>query len=400
MMRIAVLGGAGLMGSGIVRDLVSEQSDGIKEVIVADNNEAAIDGLKRSIADGRVKFIELDVRNNSLVQELLSTADICINSVPTFAGVQMKIFRAALAARCPYIDLGGMGVYTRQQKADHDKWVDAGIAAILGAGSDPGMSNVLCKAVAEELDTIEKINLYWAGKRVGAESPVIVPLYNVKTILAEYYHPSLQFLNGRLTETPAQTGKETILLPEPFGATEFMYSQHSEPATVPFAKGIAEKGIREMTWKLHLPDADDTVWKSLVKAGFGEFDDPVSIDGTGVKPGDFLTALIGRNLERHADKIPEQSDYQIHFAVGAGERNGLRTAATCTATSGPDDFFRGYHDAGTSMNASISAQLLLLQENQPGVWGPEEFFDVSRYFDELKKRHFGVRLEVRTELSS
>ena len=397
---MVVLGGAGLMGAGIVRDLVSEQSDGINEVIVADNNKTGIDRLKKSIADIRVKYIELDVRNNSLMQELLSNADMCINSVPTFAGVQMEIFRTALAARCPYIDLGGMGIYTRQQKADHDKWVDAGIAAILGAGSDPGMSNVLCKAVAEELDTIEKINLYWAGKRVGVESPVIVPLYNVKTILAEYHHPSHQFLNGKLTETPAQTGKETILLTEPFGATEFMYSQHSEPATVPFAKGIAEKGIQEMTWKLHLPDADDTVWKSLVKAGFGEFDDAVSIDGTAIKPGDFLTTLIGRNLERHADKIPQQSDYQIHFAVGAGKKNDLRTTATCTVTSGPDDFFSEYHDASTSMNASFSAQLALLQENQPGVWGPEEFFDVARYFDELKKRHFSVKLEVHIELLS
>ena len=399
-MRMVVLGGAGLMGAGIVRDLVSEQSDGIKEVIVADNNEAGIERLKSSISDERIKYVELDVKNNSLMQELLSNADICINSVPTFAGLQMEIFLASLAAKCPYIDLGGMGVYTRKQKEEHDRWVDAGVPAIVGAGSDPGMSNVLCKAVAEELDTIEKINLYWAGKPVGPDNPVIIPLYNIKTILAEYYNPNHQFLNGKLTEVPAQTGKETILLPEPFGETEFMYSQHSEPSTVPFAKGIAEKGIQEMTWKLHLPDEDDTVWKSLVKAGFGEFDDAISINGIDIKPGDFLTALIGRNLERNADKVPEQSDYQIHFAIGVGKKNGLRTRATCTVTSEPDDFFSEYHEASTSMNASFSAQLVLQQENLAGVWGPEEFFDVSRYFDELRKRHFSIKLDVQTELLS
>ncbi len=396
-MRMAVLGGAGLMGSGIVRDLVSEHSGDVEEVVVADNNEAGISRLKASISDQRIKYLELDVNNESLMRDLLTNVDICINSVPTFAGLQMQIFHASLEAKCPYIDLGGMGIYTRKQKKEHATWVEAGVTSVVGTGSDPGMSNVLCKAVAEELDTIEKINLYWAGKLVGPESPVLVPLYNIETILAEYYNTNHQFLNGKLVEVPAQSGKETISLPEPFGETEFMYSQHSEPSTVPFASGIADKGIEEMTWKLHLPEDDDTVWKSLVKAGFGDFNSAVNIKGTDINPADFLRVLINRNMEKNADKIPEQSDHQIHFAIGTGKKDGIRTRVTCTVTSEPNELFSEYHEASTSMNASFSAQLLLLQDSAPGVWGPEEFFDVPRYFEELKKRQFNVKLETTTE---
>lgn len=48
---------------------------------------------------------------------------------------------------------------------------------------------------------------------------------------------------GKLVERPPQSGKQTLVLPEPFGELKFIHSQHSEVATVPFAKGIKDKGI-------------------------------------------------------------------------------------------------------------------------------------------------------------
>jgi len=33
----------------------------------------------------------------------------------------------------------------------------------------------------------------------------------------------------------------------------------------------------------------------------------------------------------------------------------------------------------------------------PGVWGSEEYFDIKEYFTELKKRHFRIIMEIRTE---
>ncbi|MDO8863831.1 saccharopine dehydrogenase NADP-binding domain-containing protein [Haliea sp. E1-2-M8] len=397
-MRVVILGGAGLMGKGIALDLLSEQSEDVTAVVVADSNKKALSGLNEAIQDKRFSVFHIDVREADAVRDILSEAQVCINAVPTFAGLQMDIFKASLDAGCPYIDLGGMGIYTQKQKDLHPLWQDAGLSAVLGCGADPGMSNVLCKAVAEKLDSIENINLFWAGKIVGPDSPVLIPLYNIYTLLAEYHNSSWQFLDGKLREQPAQSGHETIILPEPFGETEFMFSQHSEPLTVPFAKGIAEKGINEMTWKLHLPEQDDRIWKSLVKAGFGSFDEPVDLNGMKVSPGELLSAVISRNIERNHERLPEQEDYQIHFAVGHGECGGLPTTVRATVTSVPDEFFSEYHDAGTSMNASIAAQLLVRQEGQAGVFSPEEFFDVSRYFAELKKRRFKITLDVCTDV--
>ena len=165
----------------------------------------------------------------------------------------------------------------------HERFRAAGVAAVIGTGSDPGMSNVICRAVADELDTIDRINLYWAAELVGPENPVLVPPYSISTVLAEYARPSTQFLDGRHQECAPMTGREVIDLPEPWGRCEFMYSPHSEQLTVPLADGIREKGIREFTWKLHLPHREHEAWVGLVKAGFGDFDDPVTVGGASVQ---------------------------------------------------------------------------------------------------------------------
>jgi saccharopine dehydrogenase-like NADP-dependent oxidoreductase len=395
-MKIVILGGAGLMASGTVRDLISPQSSGVEKIYVADVDMARAQRLVETLKDPRLTAVELDVSDPARTKSLIEKGDICITAVPTFAGHQMTIFHDCLEMKRHYIDYGGMGVFTVKQKAEHGDWVKAGVVAILGLGSDPGMSNMICKATAEELDTIDRINLYWAAKLVGPENPVLVPPYSMSTIMGEYANPSQQFKDGRLVEMPPQSGNVTLDLPEPFGRMEFMHSQHSEPLTVPFAEGIKEKGIREFTWRLHLPAAEHEVYKALVKVGFGDFEDPIVIKGTSIKPVDFLNAIISRNIEKNATRIPQQETYEIHFAIGEGLKNGKQTKATCMVLGEPDPFFAGYHDAGTSMNASIGAQLLFKNGKKPGVWGPEEYFNTAEYFGEVRKRHFKVSMKIET----
>ncbi|MGE0495457.1 MAG: saccharopine dehydrogenase family protein [Vulcanimicrobiota bacterium] len=388
-MRVLVLGGAGMMGAGTIRDLLSDLSRGISQVIAADFPAA----LERLPEDPRLVKRPLDVNDQPALAALLAECDLCVNGVPTFAGHQMQLFEACLAARRTYVDYGGMGVYTVQQKAEHQRFVEAGVTAVVGLGADPGLSNVICRAVADRLDQIDKINLYWTATSVGPECPVLVPPYSVSTVLAEYANPSQQFVDGRLQEMPPRSGVETIDLPAPFGPTTFMFSQHSEPLTVPFAKGIAEKGIREFTWRLALPHREHEAWVGLVKAGFGDFDNPVSVPGGTVRPLDVLQAVINRNLAAHPDR-PEGEAHELHFAIGHGRKAGHATRVTVRVTGRPDPLYDGYVDAGTSMNMSIGVQQILRRPLVPGVWAPEEYFEVEPYLEEVRRRRFQVEVET------
>ena len=395
--NIHVIGGAGLMGRGIVHDLLSDRSIvDIGKVRVFDVSRPSLDRLRRQLDDARLEVSPLDVSDRNALMAALAGADICINAVPTMAGHQMQIFEAALAARVPYLDLGGLGTYTVQQKAADERFRAAGVCAVIGNGADPGMSNVLCRLVADQLDTIDKLNLYWAAELVGPENPVLVPPYSVSTVIAEYALPSTQFLDGRHVEVPPMTGVEVIDLPEPWNRCEFMYSPHSEQLTVPLAKGITEKGIREFTWKLHLPHREHDAWVGLVKAGFGD-DDPIEVDGVAVHPGRFLASVINRNIERNRDRIPDQASHEIHFVTGTGTRRGVAARVRSEIVVRPHPMYEGYVDAATSMNGSIAAQLMLKSPLPAGVWAPEEFFDTGPYFEELRKRNFEFNLTIDEE---
>lgn len=394
-MKISILGGAGLMGAGIVRDLLSERAIiAIDEIRVCDAAPERMAALKAELADPRVTLMDLDVADPAKLAAAIEGADAVVNTVPTLLGFQMAIFEAALAAKVPYIDLGGLGTYTVKQKAEHARFQAAGVAAVIGCGSDPGMSNVLCRAVADELDEIDRINLYWAAELEGPENPVLMPPYSVSTVLAEYARPSTQFLDGAHVECAPQTGREFLDLPAPWGRCEFMYSPHSEQLTVPLSAGIAEKGIKEFTWKLHLPHREHEAWVGLFKAGFGDFDDPVTVKGVTVKPLDVLNAIIERNIARNRDRIPEQAGSELHFAVGHGRKAGKPATVRCEVLVRPDPMYAPYVDAGTSMNGSIAVQLLLAEPRKPGVWAPEEYFAPATYFPELKKRKFQVSTRV------
>lgn len=389
-MNLLILGGAGMMGSGTVRDLVSPLSNEVETVHIADTSLERVEALIETLGDERLNPHAIDVSDVAALRGLIRGKDLCINAVPTLAGHQMTIFEACFEERVAYLDYGGLGVYTVKQKAEHARWKEAGLTAILGCGADPGMSNMLCKAVAEAFDTIDSINLYWAATVKGPRNPVLVPPYAVSSLLAEYAMPSQQFLDGELREVPPMSGQETIELPEPWGVTSFIHSIHSEPLTVPFAEGIAEKGIREFTWKLSLPKEEHDTWATLMRVGFRDFDEPLEVNGTAIKPGEFLRVLIERNMNKYADEIPEQEGHEIHFANGVGTMAGAEKAIRYAVTSGPDPLYDEYIDAGTSMNVSIAAQLLLSSTQKPGVWGPEEYFAVDPYFAELEKRHFTI----------
>lgn len=395
-MKITVLGGAGMMGQGIIRDLLSDRAIiDISELRVPDASPERLAALKAEFGgDERLKLSQLDVTDAAALDGALRGADLCVNSVPTLAGHQMRIFEAALNAGTHYTDLGGLGTYTVKQLEWREKFRAKGLCAVLGVGADPGMSNVICRAVADELDEIDSINLYWAAELTGPENPVLVPPYSVSTVLAEYAHPSIQFHGGKHVTCAPLTGVETIDLPEPWGRCEFMYSPHSEQLTVPLAAGIAEKGIKEFTWKLHLPHREHEAWVGLVKAGFGDFDEPVTVGGVTVKPLDVLNAVIFRNMEKNAARIPAQESHEIHFAIGRGRKGGKPATARCEVVVRPNRLYDGYRDAATSMNASIAAQLLLAGDRRPGVFAPEEYFDIPAYFRELGKRHFEVRSNV------
>ena len=108
---ITLLGAAGYMGRGIVRDLLSDLAIcSIDEIRLCDLEPHRLNDLIEEIGDPRLRSWPLDVRDGNALRQALDGSLLCINSVPTMAGLQMAVFEAALDARVDYMDLGGLGV--------------------------------------------------------------------------------------------------------------------------------------------------------------------------------------------------------------------------------------------------------------------------------------------------
>jgi len=151
--HIIVLG-AGLMGRLAVEDLL-ERSDA--RLTVADLRVDAAQALA-ALAPARVSAAAVDASDPSSVAAVLRGAGAVVNCVQYTWN--LAVMEGALAARVPYVDLGGLFHTTRRQLGLHRRFADAGVTAILGLGTAPGIPNLHAARAAAMLDQLHEIRIY------------------------------------------------------------------------------------------------------------------------------------------------------------------------------------------------------------------------------------------------
>src|SRR2546428_11725001 len=129
--RIVVLGGAGIIGRAIARDLADDRE--VKEIVIADLD---LDGARR-VAEGLKRpgatAVKADVTDHGALVALVRGAGAVINSVQYYFNLQ--VMKACLEAKTHYVDLGGLFHTTRRQLEMHDDFKRAGLLA--GPGGRP-----------------------------------------------------------------------------------------------------------------------------------------------------------------------------------------------------------------------------------------------------------------------
>ena len=101
---LVTLGAAGAMASVVVRDLLEFAPD----VAITAADRRPVD-----FADPRVRSAAVDVRDEATTARLIEGHDAVANCVTYYFNV--PVMRAALAARVPYTDLGGLYHGSRKQ---------------------------------------------------------------------------------------------------------------------------------------------------------------------------------------------------------------------------------------------------------------------------------------------
>lgn len=387
-MRVVVLGGCGAMGSETTRDLAATSN--FDAITIADLNldraQALADELNATTGRGRVRATAVDASDEDALLAVIGEHDVVANTMTYHFGLQAT--RAAIRAGVPYVDLGGLHNTPRQLAMDDDARA-ANVAIVLGCGATPGVTNLLARRGANDLDTVEAIHIAFASHRSIAPSPGLLD-----TVIDEFSPEASRFYHedGRLVEVQPFDGARAIRFQPPVGEQEVYFVPHSETHTLPRFIG---KGLRHVDVR--------GAWRPEIMRALRFFldfrlitSDLVSINGTTVRAKEFLRAHL---LQEASDgRGRDEGDWAFLLYVEVVGTCLGREARRIYRTSHPgmSDWGRQATARMTGIPASIGAQLLARGEVvRTGVMAPEAAFDPTTFIAELARR--GIRVEERIE---
>jgi lysine 6-dehydrogenase len=380
LMRVIVLGGCGEMGSEATRDLA--RTSEFEEIVVADLNLEKARALAAELGGGRVRALQVDAGDERRLSEQLKGFDVVANCTTYHFG--MKATRAAIRAGVNYLDLGGLFNTPKQLELDEEARA-SGVTVCLGCGATPGVTNLLARRAADQLDEVDEVHVAFASFRSVAPSPGLLD-----TVLDEFSPGSRRFFwrAGEFVEVPAFSGARRVRFAEPVGEAEVYYVPHSETHALPRFLG---KGVR-------LVDVRGTWRPEIMRAlrVFAEFgltgDGAVSFEGREIKSKAFLR----EHILQHAAEVGGEGEWAFLLNVEVkGRRDGKARRFVYTTSHPARDAWGTTATARvTGIPASIGAQKLARGEaTSAGVMSPDACFEPLPFFEELSRRGIVVREE-------
>lgn len=384
-MRILVLGGAGKMGCIAVQTLAHD--DRVDEVIIADINMAQAEIVAAAIGSSKLRLQQVDIRDADAFVATLRGADACLNATVYYTN--LTVMAACRQAGVPYVDLGGLFHTTRKQLELDGEFRQAGVPAVLGMGSAPGIPNVQARYAADRLDAIASIRIYDGIKPPPPGSDLFT--YAVPTILDELTLSPMVFRHGAFSECAPLSEFEEYAFAAPLGVLPMHLSLHSEVATLPIT--YAHKGVQEVFFKINYWGMSPaTVARVRVLADFGlNSRQPVAVRGQHVAPRDLLMELL-------ADRVPPITEFlrpPAHQPPDwvkeiVTETRGVKEGQALTYRVGTLTV-KGALPTGAA--PAVAAIWLAEGRIPPGVHAPEHVLDPEPFFAEL------ARLGIPTQVS-
>lgn len=383
-MKVLVLGGAGSMAYATIRDLMEIDIEEVSKVVIADRYYEKVKKVADEFESGKLTPAWIDVTDHAKLVKLMNGFDVVLDETGT---IPVGILKAALETRVHLINLGVAADEGEQCMDMSDEFEKAGLTAILGLGSSPGITNLMAKALIDKLDTVKTIEVSFAYASLGRSTlPLKVPFLGA---LDEFFTKPLVFRDGQFVELPPQSGLEDIQYPEPIGIRKSFYVPHEEVWGFPVS--FEDKGIKNVTVKAGF--TPDFVEKVNFLIGLGIIsEEPLKVNDATVAPMDVLTACLAKLPPEQGEVV----DYGCSRVIARGRGGGEELEYTALMFNRP---YRGLTNAQhrTGHSPSIGARMLFRGEiKKRGVFLPEMVIEPKLFFKELAKRELEVAVTSRT----
>ncbi len=385
-MRIYVLGGAGKMGCIAVQSLVIDER--VEEVVIADINTENAKIVADYLDSPKIILEKVDINIEDEFVKSLMGSDTCLNATVYYTN--LIVMEACLKAGVHYTDMGGLFHTTRKQLELKDRFKKAGLSAVLGMGSAPGVPNVQARYAVDRLDTVKSIKIFDGIKPPPPDDLRFT--YAVPSIVDELTVEPMVFENGEFVAKPPLTDFEDYWFEPPLGMLPMHLSLHSEVATIPVS--FKDKGIQECFFKINYWGmSQKTVEKVRVLTEFG-FDsrEPVEVNGNSVVPRELMVSMLSNYvppilefLAPAKNQPPDWGKEIVTEIVGIKDGNEVTYRLGTLTCKGA---------LPTGLAPAITAIWLAEGKVEAGVYPPELALDPEEFFEELDKREVITKVTV------
>jgi lysine 6-dehydrogenase len=206
-MHILVLGG-GLMGPAAAASALRDPAT--SSVTVADISQSSLDACVARLAGEpraeRLRIEVADLRDASAISRLLVRVDAVISALPW--AVARGVMEAAAQRGAPVIDLAR--VPDAEWANAQARLSSARSLVVLGCGVEPGLTEILARHLAEQLDEVEEVHIKCGGVPEHPSGPLGYKIVFGGRSLPLKPADGYAVENGKLASVPRYSGVEPV----------------------------------------------------------------------------------------------------------------------------------------------------------------------------------------------
>lgn len=362
--------GCGEMAREAINDLY--KSGKFEEITVGTRDLSKANAVLTELGLGgrktKITTFHVDIGRATNLEESMRGFDVVVNcSGPNYKN-EMPVAQAALRSGLHLVDINDDYETTFLMLDLNEQVKKAGLTFILGLGASPGITNVLVRAAANQMDEVEEIHTAWVMS--GADPGGLALSYH---LLHSLSGRALTFQGGRLVEVQSFVdGKERMEFPAPVGTLDVYHIGHPEPITLsrcfPGARLIDDKA------SFHPPFVNDWIVSlGQMARGAGQ---TVMVKGREIDPMDFAAALFHQKC-KSLSGIPKEGALRVEVK---GKKLGKAKRIVYSSA--------GLISQGTGIPASIGAQMLAAGRiKKTGVLAPEECIEPDEFVRQVLNRN-------------
>ena len=356
-------------------------------LILADRRTEGARALASRLSGGRISVREVDGTDPEAVRALLRDADVVVASMPW--RLNRVVLETAARAGVDYVDFGMPFDGTGPEFDAADALCrDAGISALVGAGMEPGISDVFAMQAASQLDRVDEAHVY-DGDTASVEGLELFSTWSPVDLLDEMSVPAAVYEDGKLRFLPPMSAKQSYDFPDPVGRLTVYRTNHDETYFFPMALPT----LRRASFNIFIDPAWVEAAATLRKLGLLR-KEPVDVRGVRVRPLDLLAAALPMpsNL---ADRIRGTAAFVVEVV---GERGGRRVRARLYTSLSYEDAYRLHRTNATAYlvgtGGAVATEMLLDGEvTAKGLVIPERLSTES-YLRRLRSKGVEFQQEI------